>query len=99
MQKPVGQWRWHIEHCGAVFAAVASRPNKPAVWHAVIAHPPIQNQLLGHALHRGRGHIDLVQEQHSPTFARQKFGWIPAADAIAGDRQAAQISWRKLAES
>ena len=101
VDEAVGQRRGHVEHRGAVFLAVARRPHQPAVGDAVGADAAVENQLLGDALHRRRGHVDLVEKQDAGAGGGEEFRRIPAAGAgvRVGDRQAAQVGGGELAEA
>ena len=106
MEEAIGQRRRHLKHRGAVFLAVAGRPKKPAIWHYIAADAAIEDQLLGHSLHRRRGHVELIEKQDPLALARQELRRIPGGGARRlvlarwhRHRQTAQVGGSQLAEA
>ena len=95
MHHAVGQGRRHAVGHGPVALAVARGHHGPAVGQAVLAHAPVEDELVAGGLYqRGRG-VEFVQEEDA--FLRvlrmgQEFRHAPGGDALIADAgQSAQV--------
>jgi hypothetical protein len=99
VEEAIAEGRRHIKDAGPVLLAVARGPEEPAVGHPVAAHAPVQDELLGDALHRRRRHVQLVQEEHAAALSRQEFRGVPAGHAVLRHREPPQVRGGELAEA